>query len=94
MSTLFDKIWDAHVVRHVTDGPDVLFIDKHFIHEVTSPVAFLGLKERGVSVLYPKRTIATPDHNVPTIQQEQSIKDVLSRMQVEKLRIKLRFASH
>ena len=86
MSTLFDKIWDAHVVRHVTDGPDVLFIDKHFIHEVTSPVAFLGLKERGVSVLYPKRTIATPDHNVPTIQQEQSIKDVLSRMQVEKLR--------
>ncbi len=86
MQTIFDKIWDAHTVKKVPNGPDVIFIDKHFIHEVTSPVAFLGLKERGVSVLFPDRTIATPDHNVPTIEQDRSIKDLLSRKQVEKLR--------
>jgi 3-isopropylmalate/(R)-2-methylmalate dehydratase large subunit len=85
-TTLFDKIWDAHVVRSVPGGPDVFFIDKHFIHEVTSPVAFLNLEKRGVAVKYPHRTIATPDHNVPTIDQDQTIKDKLSRMQVEKLR--------
>lgn len=84
--TLFDKIWDAHVVRSVTDGPDVFFIDKHFIHEVTSPVAFLNLEKRGIGVLHPERTIATPDHNVPTVDQDKTIKDKLSRMQVEKLR--------
>jgi 3-isopropylmalate/(R)-2-methylmalate dehydratase large subunit len=84
--TLFDKIWDAHVVKSVEKGPDVLFIDKHFIHEVTSPVAFLNLQNRGNTVLFPERTIATPDHNVPTEGQEQTIKDKLSRMQVEKLR--------
>lgn len=84
--TLFDKIWDAHVVRSVPNGPDVFFIDKHFIHEVTSPVAFLNLEKRGVGVLYPGRTIATPDHNVPTVDQDKTIKDKLSRMQVEKLR--------
>jgi 3-isopropylmalate/(R)-2-methylmalate dehydratase large subunit len=84
--TLFEKIWDAHVVRSVPNGPDVFFIDKHFIHEVTSPVAFLNLEKRGISVLYPERTIATPDHNVPTVDQDKTIKDKLSRMQVEKLR--------
>ncbi|MBW3470097.1 3-isopropylmalate dehydratase large subunit [Arthrospiribacter ruber] len=84
--TLFDKIWDAHVVKSVPAGPDVFFIDKHFIHEVTSPVAFLNLEKRGVSVLYPERTVATPDHNVPTVDQDKTIKDKLSRMQVEKLR--------
>lgn len=84
--TLFDKIWDAHVVRSVPSGPDVFFIDKHFIHEVTSPVAFLNLEKRGVGVMYPARTIATPDHNVPTVDQDKTIKDKLSRMQVEKLR--------
>lgn len=84
--TLFDKIWDAHVVKSIPNGPDVFFIDKHFIHEVTSPVAFLGLQTRGVPVLYPERTIATPDHNVPTIDQDKTIKDQLSRMQVERLR--------
>ena len=47
-TTLFDKVWDSHVVRKIADGPDVFFIDRHFIHEVTSPVAFLGLKERGI----------------------------------------------
>ncbi|MCS5490464.1 3-isopropylmalate dehydratase large subunit [Algoriphagus limi] len=85
-TTLFDKIWDSHVVRHVPAGPDVFFIDKHFIHEVTSPVAFLNLEKRGIGVKYPHRTIATPDHNVPTVDQDQTIKDKLSRMQVEKLR--------
>lgn len=84
--TLFDKIWDAHVVRSVPSGPDVFFIDKHFIHEVTSPVAFLNLEKRNIGVLYPQRTIATPDHNVPTVDQDKTIKDKLSRMQVEKLR--------
>ncbi len=85
-TTLFDKIWDAHVVKSVPAGPDVFFIDKHFIHEVTSPVAFLNLETRGIGVKYPERTIATPDHNVPTIHQDQTIKDQLSRMQVQRLR--------
>ncbi|MEP1085944.1 MAG: 3-isopropylmalate dehydratase large subunit, partial [Algoriphagus sp.] len=80
------KIWDAHVVKSVPAGRDVFFIDKHFIHEVTSPVAFLGLETRGIGVKNPSRTIATPDHNVPTIDQDKTIKDKLSRMQVEKLR--------
>ncbi|MCH7399059.1 3-isopropylmalate dehydratase large subunit [Belliella sp. DSM 107340] len=84
--TLFDKIWDAHVVKSVPSGPDVFFIDKHFIHEVTSPVAFLNLEKRGVGVLHPQRTVGTPDHNVPTVDQDKTIKDKLSRMQVEKLR--------
>lgn len=84
--TLFDKVWDAHVVKSVPDGPDVFFIDKHFIHEVTSPVAFLNLENRGNKVLFPERTVATPDHNVPTIDQDKTIKDRLSRMQVERLR--------
>ena len=65
-STLFDKVWDSHVVRKIDDGPDILFIDRHFIHEVTSPVAFLSLEQRGLNVLYPDRTFATADHNTPT----------------------------
>lgn len=85
-TTLFDKIWDAHVVKSVPAGPDVFFIDKHFIHEVTSPVAFLNLENRGIGVKNPSRTVATPDHNVPTVDQDKTIKDKLSRMQVERLR--------
>jgi len=84
--TLFDKIWDAHVVKKVKGGPNVLYIDRHFIHEVTSPVAFLGLKTRGLRVFRPELTTATPDHNVPTIGQHLSIKDELSRNQVEMLK--------
>jgi len=84
--TLFDKIWDAHVVKQVEGGPSVLYIDRHFIHEVTSPVAFLGLETRGLKVLRPENTVATPDHNVPTINQHLSIKDELSRKQVEMLK--------
>jgi 3-isopropylmalate/(R)-2-methylmalate dehydratase large subunit len=83
--TLFDKIWDAHVVTSVNGGPDILYIDQHYIHEVTSPQAFNGLKERGISVFRPGRTLATADHNIPTINQHLPIRDELSRHQVEKL---------
>ena len=83
--TLFDKVWDAHVVRNIEDGPDVLFIDRHMIHEVTSPVAFLGLKSRNNSVLYPNRTFATADHNTPTINQHLPVADPLSAKQLQAL---------
>jgi 3-isopropylmalate/(R)-2-methylmalate dehydratase large subunit len=83
--TLFDKIWDAHVVRSIKDGPDVLFIDRQYIHEVTSPQAFNGLKERGIKVFRPERTLATADHNIPTKNQHLSITDELSRNQVDRL---------
>lgn len=83
--TLFDKVWDAHVVKSIEGGPDVFYIDKHFVHEVTSPVAFLGLDKRGIKVNRPEKTIATPDHNVPTINQTKEIEDPLSRAQVQKL---------
>jgi 3-isopropylmalate/(R)-2-methylmalate dehydratase large subunit len=84
--TLFDKIWDAHVVKSIEDGPDVLFIDRHFIHEVTSPQAFGGLKSRGIKVFKPEQVVATPDHNIPTQNQHLSIQDELSRHQVETLK--------
>ena len=83
--TLFDKVWDAHVVRQVEDGPDVVFIDRHMIHEVTSPVAFLGLKNRGIKVLHPERTFATADHNTPTINQHLPVEDPLSANQLKAL---------
>ena len=84
-STLFDKVWDAHVVRQVKDGPDVLFIDRHFIHEVTSPVAFLGLEGRGAPVLFSGRTFATADHNTPTLNQHLPVADPLSANQLAAL---------
>ncbi|WP_341215868.1 3-isopropylmalate dehydratase large subunit [uncultured Wocania sp.] len=83
--TLFDKVWDSHVVKKIEGGPDVFFIDRHFIHEVTSPVAFLGLKSRGLSVLYPERTFATADHNTPTINQHLPVEDPLSANQLKAL---------
>lgn len=83
--TLFDKIWDAHVVSEIKGGPSVLYIDRHLIHEVTSPQAFAGLDKRGIKVFRPQNTVATPDHNVPTIMQHLPIKDLLSRTQVDKL---------
>ncbi len=85
--TLFDKIWDAHVIRQIDGGPQVLYIDRHFIHEVTSPVAFLGLEKRGLKVFRPQNTTATPDHNVPTMEQHLPIKEALSRNQVETLKV-------
>jgi 3-isopropylmalate/(R)-2-methylmalate dehydratase large subunit len=83
--TLFDKVWDAHVVSQIKDGPSVLYIDRHLIHEVTSPQAFAGLDKRGLKVFRPEKTLATPDHNVPTINQHLTIQDILSRTQVDKL---------
>ncbi len=83
--TLFDKVWDAHVVRKIEDGPDVFFIDRHFIHEVTSPVAFLGLEGRGLGVMYPQHTFATADHNTPTINQHLPVEDALSAKQLKAL---------
>ncbi len=83
--TLFDKVWDTHVVRKIDNGPDVLFIDRHLVHEVTSPVAFLGLKERGIRVLHPERTFATADHNTPTKNQHLPVKDPLSANQLKAL---------
>lgn len=83
--TLFDKIWDSHVVSEIEGGPSVLYIDKHLIHEVTSPQAFAGLDKRGLKVFRPENTVATPDHNVPTLDQHLPIKDELSRFQVNKL---------
>lgn len=84
--TLFDKIWEKHVVNNVEGGPSVLYIDRHLIHEVTSPQAFAGLKARGIKVARPEKTVATPDHNIPTMEQHLPIHDELSRFQVNKLK--------
>ncbi len=83
--TLFDKIWDHHLISQREGYPDVLYIDRHFIHEVTSPQAFDGLRKRGIPVARPKQTIATADHNVPTKNQHLPIVEELSRLQVETL---------
>jgi len=84
--TIFEKIWDGHVVKRVAGYPDAVFIDRHFIHEVTSPQAFDGLRQRGIKVFNVNRTTATADHNVPTKDQHLPIKEALSRHQVETLR--------
>ena len=84
-TTLFEKIWERHVVRTIEGGPSVLYIDRHFIHEVTSPQAFKGLEKRGVEVFRPHQIVATADHNVPTIDQHLPIKEELSRIQVQQL---------
>jgi len=83
--TLLDKIWDLHVVKSIDEENDVLYIDRHFIHEVTSPQAFEGLNERGIKVFRPNLVTATADHNVPTKNQNQPIKDALSKHQVDML---------
>jgi 3-isopropylmalate/(R)-2-methylmalate dehydratase large subunit len=83
--TLFDKIWEQHIVKTIPEGPDILYIDRHYIHEVTSPQAFAGLERRGIKVFRPEKVIATADHNVPTKDQHLPIRDILSRNQVEKL---------
>jgi len=81
-----EKVWDAHIVRRTEGEPDLLFIDLHLIHEVTSPQAFEGLREAGRPVRRPDLTIATEDHNVPTIDIKAPIADQVSRLQVETLR--------
>ncbi|WP_420570845.1 3-isopropylmalate dehydratase large subunit [Kordia sp.] len=83
--TLFDKVWDAHVVDSIPDGPQILYIDKHLIHEVTSPQAFNELKRRNIPVFRPKQIIATADHNTPTVDQHLPVKDELSRNQLQQL---------
>jgi 3-isopropylmalate/(R)-2-methylmalate dehydratase large subunit len=85
-TTLFDKIWQKHLVTTIEGGPSVLYIDKHLIHEVTSPQAFKGLTQRGLHVFRPKQVVATADHNVPTLDQHLPIKEELSRKQVEALK--------
>lgn len=84
--TLFEKVWDSHVVSSKSEYPDVLYIDRHYIHEVTSPQAFDGLRRRGLPVFRPEQTTATADHNVPTLNQHLPITEPLSRFQVQKLR--------
>ncbi len=83
--TLFDKVWDAHVVERLQDGTCVLYIDRHLVHEVTSPQAFEGLRMAGRRVRRPDATIAVVDHNVPTTDRKSGIKEADSRLQVETL---------
>lgn len=83
--TLFDKIWDSHVVKHIPEGPDVLYVDRHLVHEVTSPQAFSALRTRGLKVFRPDRTFATCDHNVPTLGQDKPIEDPVSAKAVAQL---------
>jgi 3-isopropylmalate/(R)-2-methylmalate dehydratase large subunit len=83
--TLFDKVWDSHVVNTIENGPQILYIDTHLIHEVTSPQAFNELKNRGIPVFRPGQIVATADHNTPTQNQDQPIADELSRKQLEQL---------
>lgn len=86
MKTLFEKIWEKHVVQTIEGGPSVLYIDRHFIHEVTSPQAFNGLNKRGIKVFRPQQVVATADHNVPTLNQHLPIREELSRVQVDTLK--------
>ena len=83
--TLFEKVWDNHIVDSIPNGPSIIYIDKHLIHEVTSPQAFAGLNKRNIKVFRPDKTIATADHNVPTTNQHLPIQESLSRNQVETL---------
>ena len=85
MATLFSKIWDAHVVQHVADGPDQLYIDRLYAHEVTSPQAFAGLRQRGLKCFRPQQIFCMPDHNTPTHDQDKPIADPVSRKQVDTL---------
>lgn len=84
MKTLFDKIWEAHVVQNVPDGPTQLYIDRLYAHEVTSPQAFDTLRDKGLKVFRPQRVVAMPDHNTPSDQQE-AIHDPVGRKQVDTL---------
>lgn len=83
--TLFDKVWDAHVVDTIENGPQILYIDKHLIHEVTSPQAFNELEQRGIPIARPDKIVATADHNTPTENQHLPVKDALSKKQLEQL---------
>lgn len=83
--TLFDKLWDAHVVKEISGGRQVIYIDQHFIHEVTSPQAFTGLRNRNIPIFRKNKIVATADHNVPTLNQHLPIVEPLSKKQVDTL---------
>ena len=85
MNTLFDKIWDKHVVQQIEDGPTQLYIDRLYCHEVTSPQAFAGMRERGLKCFRPDHIFCMPDHNTPTHDQDKPIEDPVSRKQVDTL---------
>ena len=85
MNTLFDKIWDRHVVQLVEDGPTQLYIDRLYCHEVTSPQAFAGMRERGLKCFRPEQIFCMPDHNTPTHDQDKPIADPVSKLQVDTL---------
>lgn len=85
MNTLFDKIWDAHVVQTVDDGPTQLYIDRLYCHEVTSPQAFEGMRARGLRCFRPEQIVCMPDHNTPTHDQDKPIEDPVSKTQVDTL---------
>ena len=85
MNTLFDKIWDSHIVSLIEDGPTQLYIDRLYCHEVTSPQAFDGLRARGIKCLRPERVFCMPDHNTPTHDQDKPIADPVSKAQVDAL---------
>lgn len=77
--TLFEKVWDAHVVTQQPDSPAVLYIDLHLVHEVTSPQAFTGLRQRGLKVRRPEKTVATLDHSIPTLAGLKSMDELAAR---------------
>lgn len=85
MNTLFDKIWDKHVVQIVNDGPTQLYVDRLYCHEVTSPQAFSGMRQRGLKCFRPQQIFCMPDHNTPTHDQDKPIEDPVSKKQVETL---------
>ena len=85
MNTLFDKIWDRHVVQVVDDGPTQLYIDRLYCHEVTSPQAFEGMRTRGLRCFRPEQIVCMPDHNTPTHDQDKPIEDPVSKTQVDTL---------
>src|ERR1041384_5393593 len=88
--TMFEKIWDAHLVHAEPGKQTILYIDLHLVHEVTSAQAFEGLRLAGRKVRRPERTVATPDHNVPTTDRSLPIADAISRQQIEALRTNCR----
>jgi len=85
MNTLFDKIWDSHVVQTIEDGPTQLYIDRLYCHEVTSPQAFEGMRQRGLKVFRPEQVFAMPDHNIQTHDQDKPVADAVGRKQIDTL---------
>ena len=85
MNTLFDKIWDAHVVNRIEGGTFQMYIDRLYCHEVTSPQAFDAIRKRGIGIFRREKIICTPDHNIPTLHQDLPIADPVSKNQVDAL---------